>query len=477
MINIKNKKVFKISMRKRLMLCEFPIEEIKKRLNNYEYHELFIENFFEKSFSIHNGIFNGEEESEYKGLRIRALLNNSLYTLSTNKKSKSELYNLLEHIKKFKGIKTYLSNENFSKYHYKVPEKISIDDIEPYQDIMDLYKNIVKANLEYLDIYLKLSRRKTLYTNSNGAEIEMDIPFIDIIVAIGVKNKNEIRESYMEFGIVGGYELIDLEAIKNDINERIRELNEVLEKGINLSHEEIRNIKNIVISPEITGIAVHESIGHPFEADRIFGREAAQAGTSYLNPDDFEVDVGSEHVNIIDDPTMPHASGFYLFDEEGVKARPKVLVEKGVEKELLLNREYAFKVGSNSNASARSDMYLHEPIIRMSNTFFKNGNEELSNLIKDAKNGIYVKNFSEWNIDDTRSFARYQGNIAYLIEKGSITKPVKNFIIETTTSKFWHAVAEVGNDFKLFTANCGKGEPLQGVPVTNGGPSLLLKFE
>ena len=38
------------------------------------------------------------------------------------------------------------------------------------------------------------------------------------------------------------------------------------------------------------------ALGHPNEADRIFGREAAQAGTSYLTKDNLGMSIGSENV-------------------------------------------------------------------------------------------------------------------------------------------------------------------------------------
>jgi Predicted Zn-dependent proteases and their inactivated homologs len=47
------------------------------------------------------------------------------------------------------------------------------------------------------------------------------------------------------------------------------------------------------LAPEISGIMAHESVGHPFEADRILGREAAQAGESYLGRDAVGSRVGS----------------------------------------------------------------------------------------------------------------------------------------------------------------------------------------
>ncbi len=82
----------------------------------------------------------------------------------------------------------------------------------------------------------------------------------------------------------------------------------------------------------------------------------------------------------------------------------------------------------------------------------------------------------EWNIDDTRSFSRYQGNEAYLIKNGSIGAPVKNFVLEKSTLDFWHAVRLVGKEREFHVGTCGKGEPMQGVPVMMGGASALLTF-
>jgi Predicted Zn-dependent proteases and their inactivated homologs len=112
----------------------------------------------------------------------------------------------------------------------------------------------------------------------------------------------------------------------------------------------------------------------------------------------------------------------------------------------------------------------------MSNTYLQKGSATFDELVSEARNGIYVKSFNGWNIDDTRSFSMYQGNEAYMIRNGRIAEPVMNYKLETSTLKFWHAVALVGKDFNLYLATCGKGEPEQGVPVTNGGASALLKF-
>ncbi|HEY7018814.1 MAG TPA: DNA gyrase modulator, partial [Gaiellaceae bacterium] len=58
-------------------------------------------------------------------------------------------------------------------------------------------------------------------------------------------------------------------------------------------------ITTVVIDAEQMQLQVHESVGHPTELDRVYGTEAAYAGTSFLKPDDLgSLRYGSEHMNI-----------------------------------------------------------------------------------------------------------------------------------------------------------------------------------
>ena len=113
----------------------------------------------------------------------------------------------------------------------------------------------------------------------------------------------------------------------------------------------------------------------------------------------------------------------------------------------------------------------------MSNTFVKPGKASESSLIKDVKKGIYMKNFMEWNIDDKRYNFKAKGSEAYLIENGEIKHPLLFPDLEVDTLKLWTSVDGVGNkaSYGLTSATCGKGQPMQGVPVSMGGPSLLLR--
>ncbi|MBA3064122.1 TldD/PmbA family protein, partial [Candidatus Woesearchaeota archaeon] len=218
-----------------------------------------------------------------------------------------------------------------------------------------------------------------------------------------------------------------------------------------------------------------ESGSHPYKADRIIGREWAQAGESFITKEMLGTRIGNEVVNVVDDPTIENSYGFYKYDNEGVKARRKYLINKGLINEFLHNRETAYYMGIKSNGSSRSVNYDRESIVRMSNTFMLPGKYSEEELIEDIKLGIYMKNFMEWNIDDKRINQKYVGAESYLIKNGEIKEPVIRPVIEITTPQLYSAVDAVANNTEYHAGNCGKGEPMQPIPVWFGGPSIRLR--
>ena len=44
-------------------------------------------------------------------------------------------------------------------------------------------------------------------------------------------------------------------------------------------------VKSLILDASQTALQIHESCGHPTELDRVFGMEAAYAGTSFMTPE------------------------------------------------------------------------------------------------------------------------------------------------------------------------------------------------
>ncbi len=115
------------------------------------------------------------------------------------------------------------------------------------------------------------------------------------------------------------------------------------------------------------------------------------------------------------------------------------------------------------------------PPINMSNTFVLPGDFSEQESIEGMKEGIYMKNFMEWNIDDRRVNQKYVGAQAYYVKNGEIMYPVIAPTIEISTHDLWKAIDGVAKNTEYHAGNCGKGEPMQAIPVWFGGPSIRLK--
>ncbi len=118
----------------------------------------------------------------------------------------------------------------------------------------------------------------------------------------------------------------------------------------------------VVLDPELTGVFIHEALGHASEADLILQNDS-------ILKNKMGTQIGSNLVTIVDDASMD-AFGYYPYDAEGVKTSENILVKNGVLSSLLSSRETASKLGIESSGNARSSIG-EQPIVRMSNTYLQ----------------------------------------------------------------------------------------------------------
>jgi len=445
------------------------------------YHKLtesYIAMRFDKVISI--------GKSVREGVGIRVLVKGSLGFASTNILTKEALEETVKKavIKAEALARQYrepveFANAKVEEVKYDVKPKMKFEDvsvedkIKQYKQLLNnLRASLKKAKLQTFFIgQVESIERKYLIT-SEGAKVESIIPRIMVYGGYTVHSpeKGTMQRTFMKGGS-GGLELLAKWDLVRNVPEEAKRLEEVLLKGVSPPKGKV----DVIVGSEVVGLIVHESCGHPSEADRILGREAAQAGESFIKKDMVGKRIGSEKATVIDSPTIPGSYGYYLYDDEGVRARQKYLYKNGVINEFLHNRWTAKVFGVESNGSARAADYTSEPIIRMSNTYLEPGKLSFEELLEDIKSGVYIKSFMEWNIDDIRWSQRYVGLEAYLIEHGEIKGYVKYPVLEITTEGFYSNIEAVDRNLEFHAGTCGKGEPLQGVPVWFGGPNVKLK--
>ena len=438
------------------------------------------------TFTLKNGAAEPVTVTRKLGLGIRVIVDGALGFASTNSLDRDELRSTTESaIRTAKASRRLvtspirLSQEKSWENNWEAKMKVDVRGVSPEEKYELLFT--IEKSLSPENVHVSLPSRilifdedlsEKFYVNSEGSKLHGFVPRLSLIFFLTAHEpgKGVVQRLHHE-AQSRGWEVVKDWEPKEIAADDAKMLGRLLREGVPPPKGEI----DMVLGAEVTGIICHESCGHPQEADRILGREAAQAGESYLKPDMVGHKIGSEHVTIIDDPTLPNSYGFYLYDDEGVKARPRFLINEGMIASFLQNRETAAELGGMSNGASRSSSYDREPIIRMANTYMKPGNHSLDELLEGVGNGVYMKNFMEWNIDDRRYNQRYVGLEAYLIENGQITTPLRNPILEITTPGLYGSVDAVGKDVEYTGATCGKGDPMQGAPVWTGGPPIRLR--
>ena len=461
-------------------IVEFAIKELGK--NKVTYAEVRYVHSIGSGVIIKNQIPQVGSFEETEGIGIRYILNNALGFLSINELNKEKIKDLIKkNINKVNSNKKINDNINLAsdksyKDNYEVKQKIKLADIdfsEKIKLLVDAEKDIRNLGIKIAGTYLALGDvvNTQYFVNTEGTKIKSIIPRISFWYQIGIIEKDQIVQRYWPWGASGGFEIVKNWDIPKILIDEVKTMSNNLKNGIKPPKEEV----DLVVAPQVTGIMCHESVGHPYEADRILGREAAQAGESFVTKELLNTKIGSNEVTVIDDPTIENSFGFYKYDDEGIKAKKRILIKNGIINELLQNRETAYTFNIKSNGSARATDYDKEPLIRMGNTILEKGSYKEEELFEGIKKGVYIKNFMEWNIDDKRFNQKYVGADAYLIENGKVTKPVLKPIIEITTPKLWSSVDAAANNTEYHAGSCGKGEPMQGIPVSMGGPMIRLR--
>jgi len=433
---------------------------------------------------IKNGTLDAFISTVDSGFCVRILANGGIGFASTNKWTKDEAKAIVDKAHRFATIakrkdKITFADEKGVKTKWSVEQKKKIEDIPPEQKInefMEIEKTLASQEIKIPGRIMAcpINLTEKYFVNSEGSEISSFEPKIAAFAYITIVENGKPEQAYKQFGRSGGWEAFDEWKMADALLHDAKVLQKLVKEGKAVKPGKM----DLVCGTEVTGIASHESCGHPIEADRILGREMSQAGRSFIYPKGpywIGTRIGSDIVTIVDDPTVKNSYGYYEYDDEGIKARRRYLYKDGKINEFLHNRETAAKLGTRSNGSSRAINYDREAIVRMANTFLLPGDWTGEEIIEDVKCGIYMKSFTEWNIDDRRFNQRYVGREAYLIENGELKHPVARPIIETSTETWWSAVDAISKNVGFDAATCGKGDPMQGVPVYTGGPVIRLK--
>jgi TldD protein len=324
---------------------------------------------------------------------------------------------------------------------------------------------------------LECQRQEKVFASSEGSYVEQVLIESGAgIEALAVEGNEAQKRSYPNsFGrhqATAGYEFIeamDLPGNAASIAEQAVQL---------LSAEQCPSgTMTVILDPTQVALQVHESCGHPIELDRVFGTEAAYAGTSFLTVDKLGTfQYGSKHVTIAADATVPTGLGTFGYDDEGVPAQRTIIVRNGQFENYLTSRETAARLGRFSNGTMRADGWNRIPLIRMTNVNLEPGPWKIDDLIADTDSGLYLQTNKSWSIDDVRLNFQFGTEIAWEIKNGRLGKMYRNPTYTGITPHFWRSCDAVCDNWRVWgVINCGKGQPSQVMHVGHGAAAARFR--
>ena len=334
--------------------------------------------------------------------------------------------------------------------------------------------DFIKAIDDYIcGKYPELSTRQvSLYQDemekyiltSDGGSLHSMTPRTILVIVMMTTHNGEALQSYDVFGGFGQAEdVLDDPSLYFPEADRIyKELQDKKEAVFARG-----GTFEVVLDSKLAGILSHEAIGHTTEADLVLNGSIAG---EYLNQA-----VASEKVTLIDvantwdDQICPVP---VFIDDEGSLAEDCVIIEHGILKRFMHNKESAQLLGHSLTGNARAYAYSDEPLIRMRNTMIVPGTDKLQDMIASIEDGYYLVSSNNGQADSTSEFM-FGIALGYEVKNGVIGKAIKETTISGVAFDLLKTVTMISDDMYWTAAGmCGKKQQIQ---VGMGGPALKCK--
>lgn len=226
---------------------------------------------------------------------------------------------------------------------------------------------------------------------------------------------------------------------------------------------------DVICTPKITGLIVHEAFGHGVEMD-MFVKNRAKA-VEYLGKP-----VASQLITMHDGAAAAKDMSSYLFDDEGTLASDTVVIKDGILQTGISDILSAMKLGTIPTGNGKRQSFERKAYSRMTNTFFTPGESTFEEMLASIKHGYLLDGMMS-GMEDPKNWGIQCLLIKALeIKDGAFTgKVVSPVILTGYVPDLLCSISMISKDFQLFgTGFCGKGHK-EYVKVSDGGPYIKAK--
>lgn len=340
-----------------------------------------------------------------------------------------------------------------------IEEKLKkVDEIEAYVRTLD--PNIVNVAVNY-----NSKSKLVKVVNAEGETFVESRPYTSLGILIVMKDENgKIEQSYgHDGGRITADEVFEFETYSKVAQKVLADTKMLL-----IADEAPSGRMDCVLSNGWSGIILHEAVGHGLEGD--FNRRDISVYSGKVGKK-----IANENVTIVDQGDLPDQRGSTHFDDEGTKTQRNVLVEDGVLKKYMQDRRNAQLMGVDPTGNGRRQSYRHAPMPRMTNTYFERGKDTFEDMIASTKDGLFIDNFSNGQVDIVSGTFNMNASLAYRIRNGKICEPVKGASIIGSGLEVINKIDMIGSDLALPKAAGMCGKDGQSVPVGVGQPAIKVR--
>jgi PmbA protein len=412
-------------------------------LDEYEIYYMSDES---TSVSTLNKEVNSFASSTSGGLCLRVLVDGKMGYASTELMTESEMSALPERAKanakateKPDTVGIFAGSESYEEFRLKKVELLSAEELKAYAiktgDALFAENESVKEGTSSQAISGGTVIR---LVNSHGVDLELDCG-VNALVAEAVVGVN--GENQSDYSLKNVSKDTAEDAIKEVTKEAVAEALAKIGAGsvdsgkydVVISANQMRSLLSVFSSA--------------------FSAKAALDGMSKLKGLEGEK-IAADIVTITDDPQREGNSIGTNFDAEGVATHRKAVVEAGVLKTLLHNRETALAMGKETTANASKAGYSAPIGIRPYSFAIEPGDKSLDELFAMVGNGIYITEINGLHAGANPVSGDFSLQSAgFVIRDGKKCEAVKGFTV-------------AGNFFDLLKSITALGDKLERGLVT-----------
>jgi len=440
-----------------------------------EFVEARYQDMLYEAIVVDNGVIRAFNISYTRGVGIRVVAGRYAGYASTNKLDLESLKNAVERaLKAAKSME--VAGSTIALYsrktvkdkivsHYNV-DSIDVDPSEKIELLMDMYKvsrevdGIASSTIRY-----GFERDHRIYVSSSGDYVDITVRLIGIGVYLVASVEGVMERLWDSKSRVAGWEFIrDIDWISF-----ARENAELVVQAAKAPVVKPGRY-TAVLDNEIVGLMLHEAFGHATEGDIV------DAGGSILE-NKLGEKIASDLVTVVDDGRVE--GGYYVpYDDEGTPKRKVVTVKNGVLKSYLHSLATAKKLGGTPTGNARVMDYSRVLLVRQTNTYMEPRDWSLEEMIRDTREGIYVrgKGAMGGQVDPSMGTFTFTVGPSYMIRNGEKAELVRGVMLSGNILETLMNVDAVGKDLVVHTSvfgGCGKDG--QRVRVGGGGPHIRVR--